>query len=131
VPVTLPKSSVNFNKTQKAGKPAFSVLRSNMQYIYTIKLIERLHDPKKWTSVDEVAVNKHFEYLKIQMHLGKMILAGRTQNDLKDTFGIVIFNAQDDDDAQSFMENDPSIQAGVMIGALYPYAIALSKFENI
>jgi uncharacterized protein len=102
-----------------------------MQYIYTIKLIERLHDPKKWTSVDEVAVNKHFEYLKIQMHLGKMILAGRTQNDLKDTFGIVIFNAQDDDDAQSFMENDPSIQAGVMIGALYPYAIALSKFENI
>lgn len=102
-----------------------------MQYIYTIKLIERLHDPKKWTNDDEQAINRHFEYLKYQMQQGTMILAGRTQNDLKDTFGIVIFNAQDDDDAQSFMENDPSIQAGVMIGALYPYAIALSKFENI
>jgi uncharacterized protein len=65
------------------------------------------------------------------MQTGKMILAGRTQNDLKETFGIVIFNAQDDDEAQSFMENDPSIQSGVMIGTLYPYAIALSKFENI
>jgi uncharacterized protein YciI len=102
-----------------------------MQYIYTITLIDRLHDRKKWTAEDQEAVNKHFEYLKIQMHLGKMILAGRTQNDLKDTFGIVIFNAQDDEDAQNFMENDPSIMAGVMIGNLYPYAIALSKFENI
>jgi uncharacterized protein len=102
-----------------------------MQYIYTIKLIERLHDLKKWTVEDQEAVNKHFEYLKTQMNLGKMILAGRTQNDLKDTFGIVIFNAQDDEDAQMFMENDPSIQSEVMIGNLYPYAIALSKFENI
>ena len=102
-----------------------------MQYIYTIKLIERLHDLKKWTPEDQHAVNQHFEYLKNQMHFGKMILAGRTQNDLKDTFGIVIFNAHDDDEAQSFMENDPSIQSGVMIGTLYPYAIALSKFENI
>ena len=102
-----------------------------MQYIYTIKLIDRLHDLKKWTSEDQLAVNKHFEYLKNQMDTGRMILAGRTQNEMKDTFGIVIFNAPDDDDARSFMENDPSIQAGVMIGALYPYAIALSKFENI
>jgi uncharacterized protein len=102
-----------------------------MQYIYTITLIDRLHDLKKWTVEDQEAVNKHFEYLKIQMQTGKMILAGRTQNELKDTFGIVIFNAQSDDEAQSFMENDPSIQSGVMIGTLYPYAIALSKFENI
>jgi uncharacterized protein len=102
-----------------------------MQYIYTIKLIDRLHELKKWTAEDQEAVNEHFKYLKIQMNLGKMILAGRTQNDLKDTFGIVIFNAQDDDEAQSFMESDPSIIAKVMIGNLYPYAIALSKFENI
>lgn len=102
-----------------------------MQYIYTITLIERLHDRKKWAAEDQEAVNKHFEYLKLQMQLGKMILAGRTQNDLKDTFGIVIFNAHDDEDAQNFMDNDPSIIAGVMIGNLYPYAIALSKFENI
>jgi uncharacterized protein YciI len=102
-----------------------------MQYIYTIKLIDRLHELKKWTAEDQEAVNEHFKYLKIQMNLGKKILAGRTQNDLKDTFGIVIFNAQDDDEAQSFMESDPSIIAKVMIGNLYPYAIALSKFENI
>lgn len=102
-----------------------------MQYIYTIKLIERLHDLKKWTPEDQQAVNKHFEYLKNQMDTGRMILAGRTQNDLKDTFGIVVFNAQDDDDARSFMESDPSIQAGVMIGVLHPYAIALSRFDNI
>jgi uncharacterized protein len=65
------------------------------------------------------------------MQLGNMILAGRTQNEMKDTFGIVIFNAQDDGEAQSFMESDPSIQAGVMVGNVYPYAIALGKFENI
>lgn len=102
-----------------------------MQYLYTIELVERLHHLRNWTSDDEIAVNKHFEYLKIQMELGNVILAGRTQNDLKDTFGIVIFNALNDDEAQSFMEDDPSIQTGVMIGTLYPYAIALSKFENI
>ena len=102
-----------------------------MQYLYTIELIERLHHRKNWTSDDENAVNKHFEYLKVQMEMGNVILAGRTQNDLKDTFGIVIFNALNDDEAQSFMECDPSIQSGTMIGKLYPYAIALSKFENI
>ncbi len=102
-----------------------------MQYLYTITLIERLHNPKHWTPEDEQAVNKHFEYLQYQMHMGRMILAGRTQNDLKDTFGIVIFNAPDDEQAQAFMEQDPSIEAGVMIGKIYPYAIALSKFENI
>jgi hypothetical protein len=31
-----------------------------MQYIYTIKLIERLHDPKKWTPEDEQAIKKTF-----------------------------------------------------------------------
>lgn len=56
-----------------------------------------------------------------------MILAGRTTENLDKTFGLVIFEAENEAAAKAFMEADPAVQAGVMTATLHPYAVALKR----
>ena len=56
-----------------------------------------------------------------------MILMGRTQNNDENTFGICIFEAEDEAAARRIMENDPAVLGGVMTATLYPYKIALMR----
>lgn len=70
-------------------------------------------------------VSKHFAYLKSLRDNGTLLLAGRTSNSDSATFGISIFNAENDEAAQAIMQNDPAVQHGVMIAELYPYRMAL------
>lgn len=56
-----------------------------------------------------------------------MILVGRTQNSDESTFGIAIFEAEDELAARRIMENDPAVAGGVMSARLYPYKVALMR----
>jgi len=77
---------------------------------------------------EEVAtVSRHFAYLKDLTEKGVMILMGRTQNNDEHTFGIAIFEAEDESAARKIMENDPAVMGGVMKATLYPYRIALMR----
>lgn len=95
------------------------------EYIYRLELIERLNKDDNWTNEDNQIVDKHFNYLKELLNQNKLILAGRTTNE--DKFGIVIFEAETDEDAQEIMNNDPAILNGIMTGQLYPYRVALMR----
>ncbi|NTW90884.1 MAG: hypothetical protein HGA35_02995 [Erysipelotrichaceae bacterium] len=95
------------------------------EYIYRLELIERLNKDDNWTDEDNQIVDKHFNYLKELLNQNKLILAGRTTNE--DKFGIVIFEAETDEDAQEIMNNDPAILNGIMTGQLYPYRVALMR----
>jgi uncharacterized protein len=83
------------------------------------------------TPEEEAAVSRHFNYLKSLMAQGQLILAGRTQVPGDKTFGIVIFNADDDERAHAIMQNDPAVIAGVMSAELFPYRIALIAEANV
>lgn len=72
-------------------------------------------------------VTNHFAYLEDLTEKGVMILVGRTQNNDENTFGIAIFEAEDEPAAQSIMENDPAVRGGVMQATLYPYKVALMR----
>ena len=72
-------------------------------------------------------VTNHFAYLEELTEQGVMILMGRTQNNDASTFGIAIFQAEDETAARTIMENDPAVQAGVMRATLFPYKIALMR----
>lgn len=72
-------------------------------------------------------VTNHFAYLEDLTEKGVMILMGRTQNNDESTFGIVIFEADDESAARTIMENDPAVRGGVMRAVLYPYKIALMR----
>ena len=43
------------------------------------------------------------------------------------SFGIAVFEAEDESAARTIMENDPAVRAGLMRAVLYPYKIALMR----
>jgi uncharacterized protein YciI len=77
---------------------------------------------------DEV-IDQHFAYLEDLTRNGVVILAGRTLNTDETSFGLTIFEAEDEISAREIMENDPAIKGGIMTATLYPYRVALSRQE--
>jgi uncharacterized protein len=98
-----------------------------MEFIYVLKLIQRLHKEDNWTIMDEGIVQRHFERLKELTDSGVVILAGRTLNEEENAFGIVIFEAEDAEKAEAFMKEDPAVKEGIMTAELFPYRVALSR----
>lgn len=91
------------------------------QFVYVINLArEEMH--RKMSPQEEAIVNEHFEYLKRELESGKLVLAGRC---LDGGFGIVVFRAKSEEDAEEFMKNDPAVKKRVMIAELHPFRVAL------
>jgi uncharacterized protein len=94
------------------------------EFIYMLK-VTRPEMLTEGPSIDEEqALDSHFRYLQQQLTAGKVILFGRTQTTDADTFGIVIFEAEDEMAAEEFVNNDPALAEGCMSATLYPYLIA-------
>lgn len=97
------------------------------QYIYKLKLIPELLDEKNWTEKENNIVGSHFFRLKEFTEKGTVILAGRTLNMDETQFGIVIFEAADDIEAEKFMNDDPAVKEKIMTSELFPFYVALIK----
>lgn len=97
------------------------------QFLYILRLVPRLHDDKAWTPADEAAVGRHFSRLQAATKAGQVILAGRTTEPGSKTFGLVIFEADDESAARTFMTSDPAVVANIMTAELHPYAVALLR----
>ena len=78
-------------------------------------------------SKESAIIARHFERLARAAESGQVILAGRSSEALSDTFGIVIFEAEDAEAARQFMQADPSVSSGLMSATLHPYAVALQR----
>ena len=76
------------------------------------------------TPQESATMDEHFQYLKKATETGTVILAGPC---LDDTFGIIVFRADDDAAARTFMFNDPSIKKNVMMAELHPMRISLQS----
>ena len=96
------------------------------QFIYVLKPT-RLGMLTEATSEEVDTVSRHFKYFQDLTEKGVMILMGRTQNNDESTFGIAVFEAEDEAAARRIMENDPAVLGGVMTATLYPYKIALMR----
>ncbi|MCA1011541.1 YciI family protein [Halobacillus halophilus] len=100
------------------------------EYIYVLKLIPRLYEEKNWTEHDEGLVRQHFARLKGCCEDGKVITAGKTERDDDKGFGIVIFEEENDEKAEMFMNEDPVIKHGIMSGEVFSYRTALKRKEH-
>lgn len=94
-------------------------------FVIVLHVAPRLHDDKAWMPEDNAAVGAHFQRLKAATAAGQVILAGRTNESLDKTFGLVVFTAADEAAAREFMLADPCVIAGVMTAEVHPYALAL------
>ncbi len=97
------------------------------QFLIVLRLTPRLHDDTAWTDADKATVGAHFQRLKAATDSGQVILAGRTPEAGDKTMGLVVFTADDEPTARAFMLGDPCITAGVMLGELRPFSLALLR----
>ena len=74
------------------------------------------------TPEDNLIMEEHFQYLKQGASAGTVLLAGPC---LDNTFGIVVFQADNDEAARSFMFKDPSVRKNVMMAELHPLRISV------
>ena len=90
-------------------------------YIYLIHPLrhEFFEQP---TQEEEAVMAAHFEYLKQAAGQGTVLLAGPC---LDETFGLVVFRAENSEAAYDFMLNDPSVKGNVMMAELHPFRVSL------
>jgi uncharacterized protein YciI len=123
-PVTAPTSEhpANPRPTAPATTP---VPPAPKYFLIVLKLVPRLHDEKAWTDADRASVGAHFNRLKAGVAAGQVLLAGRTEEPLDRTFGLIVFTAANEAAAREYMNGDPCVVAGTMTGELHPYGLAL------
>lgn len=78
------------------------------------------------TEAERDIVSAHFDYLVDLRDRGILILAGRTQ-EAEGTFGITVFQADDETAARAVMDADPGVSGGVFAATLHPYAVAVAR----
>ena len=97
------------------------------QFICVLRVAPGKYDQNTWTKEENAAVEKHFDRLKQAVDAGLVILAGRTAESLDKTFGIVVFQAKDQETASEFMSQDPAVVAGLFTSELHPFSVALLR----
>jgi hypothetical protein len=97
------------------------------QYVHVVHLTQPMQGVRPWTEAETGVISQNFSRMAKETKAGKVILAGRTTESPDKTFGLPIFEAEDDEAARLFMESDPAIVAAIMTAALHPYAVALQR----
>lgn len=97
------------------------------QFVYLLRVLPAYHVPQAWTDKETAVIGQHFERLARATASGQVILAGKTSEALDRTFGLVVFEAEDEASARRFMETDPAVVAGIMSATLHPCAVALQR----
>ncbi len=100
------------------------------EYIYVLKLVQRLHDDKAWTELDNQTVNDHFLRLKTDHESGKVLHVGRTL-DAVNGFGQVVFRAESDAEAEAYASSDPAVQNGQMTVKWMEYKTVFDHSINL
>ncbi len=78
-----------------------------------------------WTEKDEHVFAAHYERLRQGAENGKVILAGRSQDGIGPA--IVVFEADSEEEARRFMEEDPFVSEGLFGANLHPFRAALVR----
>jgi uncharacterized protein YciI len=74
------------------------------------------------TPEEETVLEEHFQYLNRAAEEGTVLLAGPCTDD---TFGLVVFRAENDEAANAFMFNDPTVKKNVMVAELHPMRVSI------
>lgn len=101
------------------------------QYLYRIQPTRPEMLSHGATHEESAAAGEHFAYLQQLTAQGVVILAGRTLNSDPSSFGIIIFNADDENAARQLVNADPAVARGIFRAELFPYRVALIAEKNV
>jgi uncharacterized protein YciI len=94
-----------------------------LQFVYLFKS-RRIDFLQTMTQEERMAMGGHLEYTKRLFSENKIVLAGPC---LDGAYGIVIFQADSEQEAREIFENDPVVKANIMDVELHPYKVSLLK----
>lgn len=106
------------------AKAAGSDAKRQKQYVYFISPARKTFETDA-TAEENRIVGEHFRYLQGLLKEGRLVMAGRTQT--SEPTGIVVFEAADDAAAEAVFRGDPAVKAGVFVGEVKPYGVALIR----
>ena len=69
-------------------------------------------------------MRRHFEYLEGLLGEGRLIVAGPS---LEPPFGIIVFEAESEEEARRLIEADPSVAAGLQKPELHPFRASIRR----
>jgi uncharacterized protein YciI len=98
-----------------------------VQFIYRIQPVRWDHLSGGATAEEEAIVDRHFAYLKGLTERGVLLLAGLTLTTDTASFGIIIFEAEDEAAARCLVDEDPAVVARVFRAELFPFRVALER----
>jgi uncharacterized protein len=85
-----------------------------------------VHPEAAATDEEKARIVMHFDYLKVLLSDGKLVIAGMSNDDYK---GILVIEAADREEAERIMANDPAVSGNVYQAELHPFKIVLSRLE--
>ncbi len=97
------------------------------QYMYVLHATRPEMLSRGPTPTEATILEDHVSYLRALAEQGVIYLYGRTQNSDPSAFGIVIFDADSDEEAHRIRRADPAVAKGVMTAELFPYRIAYMR----
>jgi len=97
------------------------------QFLIFLRLTPDYQIEANWCEADNEKVAAHVEMLRRLKEAGKLIVAGRTQEALDHTFGIIIIAVYDEAEAAGIMREDPAVAGGIMEASLHPFQVAVSR----
>jgi uncharacterized protein YciI len=77
------------------------------------------------TPEEASVIEHHFRYVQDLVQQGTALLVGRTTRHDPDTFGLVIFRADDEEAAVRLAAADPAVAEGVMAAEVHPFDVLL------
>lgn len=99
------------------------IILETREFLYQIKPV-RPDFMENQSAEEKNALESHFFYLQTLLQEEKLVLAGPC---LDASFGIVILQDVDSEEANQIMNNDPAIVHEIMTGELFPFRISLLK----
>lgn len=73
---------------------------------------------------ERAILREHSDWLRARYGEGRVRFAGRCYDG---PFGLVVLDAEGEEEARSLMEADPSVRSGVQSAELYPFNVFLAR----
>jgi uncharacterized protein YciI len=98
-------------------------------FLCILKPAPRLRAEEKWSAEDDAAVGRHLGRLAGLAREGRVRFAGKTDEPVATTIGLVLYRAESPEEAASLAAEDPAVLAGVMEFELRPFGLAIDSAE--
>lgn len=107
--------------------------RADSLFMYRLTLSEFYQNSENWTDDTWRTIQIHADFLDSLGREGILILAGRTLRPPghPQLFGIALFYAPTLREAESLMQRDPAVIAGVQRMEVIPFSMGIRHFVNV